>query len=192
MGVIEGGAMTSGHGHGHGRTDAGVQAALLTAIPFAVAAAVSFVIAHRSQRMNEKVMHVGVPYMASGALYALFPIGLSISPVLGFVFLTLGIVGIYSGAGTSVALLQELSAGPGFVVAAPLYNSIGILGGFIGPLVVGSLVQRTHSFAVPSVLMAACLSLAGMMVTALPYLLALPPSIRVGLIDPKPVSSPRR
>ena len=37
--------------------------------------------------------------------------------------------GVYSGGATSLALLQELASGPNFVVAAPLYNSLGNLGG---------------------------------------------------------------
>ena len=60
-------------------------------------------------------------------VYALFPLAVSYSPVLGFMCLMVGVMGVYTGSGTLVALLQELSAGPGFVVAAPLFNGIGNL-----------------------------------------------------------------
>ena len=127
--------------------------------------------------------------------------------------------GVYSGSGTIVALLQELSAGPGFVVAGPLFNGIGNLGGLIGPIMVGALVQvgmvksvrklgklcyaqiyfrvpddsvpltplqSTHSFAIPCTLMAVCLFLAGLMVASMPRLITLPPTVHVGLFDPRP------
>eukprot|EP00798_Chlamydomonas_sp_ICE-L_P031039 gene31039-7131_t len=41
------------HSH-HKESDGGIQAALLTSIPFALAAGISFVIAHHSQKHNEK------------------------------------------------------------------------------------------------------------------------------------------
>ena len=97
---------------------------------------------------------------------------------------------MYSGSGTSVALLQELSAGPGFVVAAPLFNGIGNLGGFIGPFMVGALVQRTHSFTIPSLVMSGCLFVAGVMVAAMPRLLVLPPTVKVGFWVPVDATAP--
>ena len=72
------------------------------------------------------------------------------------------------------------------MVAAPLFNGIGNLGGFIGPFMVGALVQETHSFAIPCLVMAGCLFLAGLMVAAMPRLVALPASVLIGLWDPKP------
>ena len=51
---------------------------------------------------------------------------------------------------------------------------------------VGALLQQTHSFMVPSLLMAACLFASGCLVFLMPRLLTLPPSVLVGLLDPKP------
>ncbi|GAX80806.1 hypothetical protein CEUSTIGMA_g8242.t1 [Chlamydomonas eustigma] len=177
-------AAAAGTSNGHAHAS-GVRAALLTAVPFAAATLFSFFVAARSQRLNEKIMHVSVPFMVAGSLYALFPLALDAGPFWGFACLTIGIMGVYSSTGTLVALLQELSSGPGFVIAGPLFNSIGNIGGFIGPYMVGALAQRLGSYAVPSLLMAACLFLSGLLVCMLPHMLALPQNIRVGFWNPK-------
>ena len=57
-----------------------------------MAAIISFVIAHRSQRMNEKIMHISIPFMVAGAVYSLVPLAVSYSPVLGFMCLTVGVM----------------------------------------------------------------------------------------------------
>ena len=45
--------------------------------------------------------------------------------VAGFLVLSVGVVGVYSGSAPGLALLSELASGPGLVAALPLYNSSG-------------------------------------------------------------------
>mmetsp|Transcript_32572 Transcript_32572/g.71901 ORF Transcript_32572/g.71901 Transcript_32572/m.71901 type:complete len:559 (+) Transcript_32572:67-1743(+) len=178
QGPYHGGNSTSSPVAGEARVashdETGVHAVLLTAIPFALAAGFSFIVAHHSQREGEKLLHISVPYVVAGIVYSFFPWAVAHSALLGFTCLTVGVMGVYSGSAANLALLQELSAGPSFVVAAPLYNSLGNIGGFVGPYMVGALVQQFRSFALPSVIMAGCLIVAGLMVFAMPMLLKLP------------------
>ena len=60
-------------------------------------------------------------------------------------------------------------------------------GGFVGPFMVGAILQQTNSFMMPSLIMAGCLIVAGFLVGLMPRLMPLPPSVLVGLWDPKPV-----
>ncbi|KAL6757387.1 major facilitator superfamily domain-containing protein [Haematococcus lacustris] len=160
-----------GWAEGH---DAGVRAALLTSVPFAAAAAMSFWVAHRSQREGERILHVGLPFLLCGLAFMTFPLLAAASPVAGFLCVSAGIMGVYSGSAPSLALLNELAAGPGLVVALPLYNAVGNLGGFIGPYVVGLLLASTHSFAYPTLLMGASLACAGLLMLLMPRLMRMP------------------
>jgi hypothetical protein len=142
------------------------------------------------------------------------------SQLAAFLCLTVGIIGVYSGTAPGLALLSELAAGPGLVVALPLYNSgghgqgcasahehvgfaciccwpslevllmlgsscclfpaipaVGNIGGFIGPWLTGIMVDRTHSYAYPALMMGACLAGAGAMVLLMPKVLRMPPTL---------------
>ena len=70
-------------------------------------------------------------------------------------------------AGPQVSLAVEYCQGPSLLVALPLFNSIGMLGGFVGPYLVGSLVARLKSFAVPMLLMGLSLATSGGLVLML-------------------------
>ena len=151
--------------------------------------------------------------------------------------LTIGVVGVYSGAAPSLALVSELAAGPGLVVALPLYNScacfralcaaygadqhacrwhtawrlddgvcrlcalwapasdavlpppplctpaVGNVGGFLGPYLTGILLQQTHSFALPTILMGASMATAGVLFLLMPYVMRMPgPKGKAGLL----------
>ncbi|KAJ9527022.1 hypothetical protein QJQ45_025269 [Haematococcus lacustris] len=198
-GLGQGGPGGVAEGH-----DAGVRAALLTSVPFAAAAAMSFWVAHRSQvaprrlghavllgcaatatitlipgcacvqREGERILHVGLPFLLCGLAFMTFPLLAAASPVAGFLCVSAGIMGVYSGSAPSLALLNELAAGPGLVVALPLYNAVGNLGGFIGPYVVGLLLASTHSFAYPTLLMGASLACAGLLMLLMPRLMRMP------------------
>ncbi|GLI63121.1 hypothetical protein VaNZ11_006027 [Volvox africanus] len=162
----------------------GVEAVLLTALPFALAAAGGIALAHSSQRSGERFLHISMPYIVTGGILTLYTRAASQSPWLGFLALSLGVVGVYCGSGPSLSLVSELAAGPGLVVALPLYNSLGTLGGFLGPAIVGWLVQGAHGnaagitssttavihgggFGLSAMVLGSALCLAGFMVLAL-------------------------
>ncbi|MEW5307544.1 MAG: hypothetical protein WDW36_009932 [Sanguina aurantia] len=145
----------------------GVMAVLLTSVPFGLAALASLALAHHSDHSRERVLHLALPFLVTGVVLAAFPAMVSASLGLGFVALTFGVIGVYAGAGIALSLLSELAAGPSLVAALPLYNSLGNIGGFVGPVMVGALVAQTRSFAMPTMLMGASLFLAGAMVLAM-------------------------
>ncbi|PNH10102.1 putative metabolite transport protein NicT [Tetrabaena socialis] len=173
---------------GHGPGSAGVSAVLLTALPFALAAIGGMCLAHSAQRVGERFIHVAVPYMVTGVALTTYSAAADRSPWLGFMVLSLGVVGVYCGSGPCLSMLSELAAGPGLVVALPMYNSLGTMGGFVGPALVGFMVQRAQGtaaraasldaksaaavihgggFGVSAVLLGSALCLAGVMVLCL-------------------------
>lgn len=65
-------------------------------------------------------------------------------------------------------MLNELAAGPSLVVALPMYNSLGTMGGFVGPVLVGWLVESSGgSFGVATSMMGIALGTAGVMILGL-------------------------
>ena len=59
-------------------------------------------------------------------------------------------------------------------LATDLFTSVGNIGGFLGPAIIGLLVGARHSFTLPTALMGVSLATAGALVVALPTLIGLP------------------
>ena len=78
--------------------DIGVGAVLLTSIPFGLAAGLSFVVAHRSQKSGEKILHIAVPWISAGLIVSWFPLVVGQSVLAGFVVLTIGIIGVHASS----------------------------------------------------------------------------------------------
>ena len=69
-------------------------------------------------------------------------------PMLAFAALCLAAVGIYSGLPSFWALASRGLQGAAAAGAIALINSIGNIGGFLGPTLIGMAKQRTGSFAI--------------------------------------------
>src|ERR1700722_17306482 len=72
----------------------------------------------------------------------------------------------FDRGGGNLGNLRPVLGGAGGSIA--LINSIGNLGGFAGPYLVGMVKQATHSFAGGMLLMAASLVVAGLLALTLP------------------------
>jgi len=125
-----------------GLTD--VTAALLSAIPYLVAAVVMVVVGTHSDRTGERAGHV-----AGAALVGAIGMAASAyasSPVLGIISLSVAAAGILSSLPPFWSLPTAFLSGTAAAAAIALVNSFGNLGGFAGPFVMGRLVQATHGF----------------------------------------------
>jgi ACS family tartrate transporter-like MFS transporter len=136
---------------------------LITAIPYALAAAGMVVVGRRSDRTGERHLHLALPALAGAVGFiAVTRIG-STGPLVAALSLTafgvLGWLGPFWSLPT--AFLQEQAAAGGIA----LINSMGAVGGFVGPYLIGETKQRTGSFT-PGLLILA-LSLVGGVVIVL-------------------------
>lgn len=99
--------------------------------------------ARRSDRTGERKMHAAIPPLV-GAI-GLMGCGLTTDPILSIIMMSVATVGIYSIFGPFWAIpslfLTELRAAVGIA----LISSIGNLGGFIGPYVIGYVQDSTGS-----------------------------------------------
>jgi ACS family tartrate transporter-like MFS transporter len=134
----------------------------LAAIPW-IAATVCMVIASKhSDATRERRWHVALSAIAGAA--GLSGAGLTTNPVLELAALSLAAAGIWGTLGPFWAMSSETLAGTGAAAGIALINSVGNLGGFGGPYLIGWVRTRTNNFTWGLVALALIL-LAGAVVT---------------------------
>ena len=111
-----------------------------TAVPFAAAAVGMVTIAAHSDRTGERRQHVA-------ACAALAAVGLAASsfldaPLAALAALAVGAIGLYSATPPFWSLPTAFLRGDGAAAGIGLINSVGNLGGFVGPYVMGWLHGR--------------------------------------------------
>jgi ACS family tartrate transporter-like MFS transporter len=146
------------------RSDFGI--GMLSAVPFFGAAIAMVFVGRASDRSGERRWHLAA-CAAVGAV-GLMLASMTRSPLLSLGALSIAAAGIWGTFGPFWAMLPEFLSGTAAAGAIALINSIGNLGGFGGPYVVGLVKQTTHSFAGGMLLMAASLVAAGLLALTLP------------------------
>ncbi|RXY98847.1 MFS transporter [Fictibacillus sp. S7] len=119
------------------------QIGLISMVPYIAGGLCMILWARRSDRTGERKVHTAVPPLI-GAL-GLIGSGLTSNPYVSIIMLSIATIGIYSFFGPFWSLpalfLTEASAAVGIA----LINSIGNLGGFVGPYMIGYLKDSTGS-----------------------------------------------
>jgi len=117
---------------------------LLVTIPYLLGLAAVILVSRSSDRRLERRYHVAIPSFAGGL--GLVLLGATRSPFYSVTLLTLLAVGIYSFYGPFWALPSEFLTGVSAAAGIALVNSVGNLGGFVGPYAIGAIARRTGSF----------------------------------------------
>ncbi|HZO90381.1 MAG TPA: MFS transporter [Chthonomonadaceae bacterium] len=137
------------------------QVGWLAAIPYIAATVGMVLIGMHSDRTRERRWHVTLSALT--ACVGLVLSALLHSPVpilLAFTVATLGVWGMLGPFwGLTTAFLGSAAAAGGIA----LINSVGNLGGFVGPYVMGWLRDTTHSFAVGLLALAGTIFLGGLL-----------------------------
>lgn len=111
--------------------------ALVSAVPFAGAAAAMLLVARLSDRTGRRRV-----YVVTGALIAAAGFGFSAvtaSPLLSLTLLSVGAAGLWSVIGVFWQLPSRYLTGAAAAVGMAAINACGSLGGFVGPYAVGLL-----------------------------------------------------
>jgi D-galactonate transporter len=119
--------------------------ALISSIPYLAAALAMVAVARHSDRKRERRLHTAA--MAAVGAVGLALSALPLPPVLGVLALCLAAVGVLSAFGPFWALPTAFLAGPAAAAGIALINSVGNLGGFAGPYLIGRVRDATGSFA---------------------------------------------
>jgi len=116
---------------------------VLTSIPYAVGALAAWIVAISSQARREVYWHAAVSMIFAGSWYVAFPFMARASIAAGFAALVLIAAGGSAAVPPKVALVARIGRGPAQSVSMPFYNSIAVVGGFVGPYVTGSILQTS-------------------------------------------------
>jgi ACS family tartrate transporter-like MFS transporter len=128
---------------------------VITAIPYAVAAVGMVLMGRNSDQAGERYLHLVLPAVAGALGFVALTRTGSTAPLVAALSLTafgvLGWLGPFWALPT--AFLREQAAAGGIA----LINSMGAVGGFVGPYLIGVIKQRTGSFTPGLLLLAGSL-----------------------------------
>ena len=139
---------------------------LLIAWATVAAATGMVVVGAHSDRRGERRWHLaGSAFVGAAGLLASASVT---SPVGSLLALSLGALGVWSALGPFWARSATFASGSAAAGAIALVNSVGNLGGFLGPYLIGLVKERTHGFAGGLAVLAGGLVLAGVIALGLP------------------------
>ena len=134
----------------------------LSAIPYLVAAVGMVAIGRNSDRTGERRWHIALSAIAGGASFALAGFVHGIVPSI--VALSIAMFGLASMLGPFWAFATSFLGGIGAAAGIALVNSVGNVGGFVGPNIIGYLQQTSSSYTTGLVVIGAILAGGGLLV----------------------------
>ncbi len=139
---------------------------LLVSIPYLAGLATMILVSRSSDRKLERRYHAAIPALTGGL--ALLLLGTTRSPFYSVILLTFLAIGIYSFYGPFWALPCEFLTGFSAAAGIALVNSVGNLGGFVGPYMIGTIAMRTGNLYAGLALAGVPLFLSATLVLLLP------------------------
>jgi ACS family tartrate transporter-like MFS transporter len=131
---------------------------VLTAIPYLFAAIGMLLWGRTFDRRGGSIVYAVLPGLLCAVSLAISTLFHALS--LQLLFLTLTTIGIMAGLATFWAYATRILPALGVAVAIAVINSMGNMGGFLGPVLIGWIKDATHSFQV-GLLAVAALTLGG-------------------------------
>jgi nitrate/nitrite transporter NarK len=120
---------------------------LLSMIPWGVAAIVMVIIGRHSDSTGERRWHISLAALAGSCGLAISAVP-GIPGLLGFVALTIAASSIVSASSTFWSLPTAYLSGAAASAGIAWINSVGNLGGFVGPSLVGAISNATGSSSI--------------------------------------------
>jgi ACS family tartrate transporter-like MFS transporter len=142
----------------------------VTAIPFLCGAVAMVLWGHASDVAQDRIRYIVMPCLFAGA--SLFIAGLTDNYLIVLFGLTCGLVGLLALDGPLFSLPRTFLTGAAAASGIALLNSIGTLGRFIGPYIVGYLREETGGFAAGMIATAVSMALAAGIVVILGRMIA--------------------
>jgi ACS family tartrate transporter-like MFS transporter len=137
------------------------QVGLIAMIPYIFATAVMIWWSRSSDRHRERRMHSAIP-LALAAL-ALMGAGLVTNPYLSIAMISLALAGLYAFKSPFWALPTLFLTRSTAAVSIAIINSLGNLGGFVGPFLIGYIKGRSNSATTGLLVLAGLLAISFLM-----------------------------
>ncbi|UKA54548.1 MFS transporter [Arthrobacter sp. FW305-BF8] len=130
----------------------------IVAIPYTIAAVFVYYWGRRSDRTGNRVLHASISMvMAAVGLVAAGSL-VQVNAILALIALTLAAMGIYSAIAPFLAMPSTALVGAAAAAGLAMVNSLGNLGGFVAPYIVGVLNDATGDNRSGLLFLAACLA----------------------------------
>ena len=147
----------------------------VSALPYMAAMAAMLFWGRRSDAAGERIWHVAIAWMFAAAGFAVASV--TENHALMFLGLLFGLVGVLSAFGPFYSLPSSFLTGAAAAAGIAVVNSIANLGGFLGPVLVGILKERTGGYGAAFAVLALGLMLAALMVVVLDRATSLRPAM---------------
>jgi MFS transporter, ACS family, tartrate transporter len=135
---------------------------MLSGLPYVAAAVTMVVVGVHSDRCGERRWHTAMPAFA-GAIALVFVAQVtSVAPAI--VLVSIAALGVFSMVGPFWAMPTTLLSGTGAATGIAFINSVGNLGGFFGPYIIGLLRASTGYFKGGLLVLAGALAASGALV----------------------------
>lgn len=151
---------------GMGASLTNTQIGFISTIPYIFGLVGMILVGKHSDKTSERRYHVGVPMFV--AAVGLILVTFSHSLVISILLISIVTGAIYAFVGSFWTLPNMVLTGSGAAVGIAWINSIGNLGGFVGPYMVGYLKQVTHSTSAGMYMLAVFAVLGGILIVTLP------------------------
>lgn len=143
-----------------------VMVGFVSAVPYVAAAVGMLLIGRSSDQRSERRWHVALS--AFTGTVGLIAAAFVQTPAIELAALALAAVGIWGALGPFWALSSRMLTGTGAAAGIALINSVGNLGGFVGPYLVGAVRGRGAGFATALLLLAVFPLIGGLITLGVP------------------------
>jgi ACS family tartrate transporter-like MFS transporter len=137
----------------------------IVALPYLASIGSMILVSRSSDANNERIWHCAVPMLVAACGFV--AASATQNAFLELIGLTVAMMAYLGGAyGPFYSLLSSLGTGKTAAAGIALANSILIIGGFVGPTVIGIVKDRTGGYSAAMLLLAAALVAAALMLVA--------------------------
>jgi len=132
---------------------------LLSAIPYVAAAVAMVAVGLHSDRTRERRWHTALPAFTGAIALAAAAYSTSVGPSIFLI--SIAVLGVFSMMGPFWSMPTSLLSGTAAAAGIAMINSIGNLGGFVGPYVIGLVRTSTGQFKGGLLLVSGALAVSG-------------------------------
>jgi ACS family tartrate transporter-like MFS transporter len=137
----------------------------VVAVPFIAGSAAMILCGRSAAKRGERILHASLPWLFAAGAY--FAASLVHDNWIVLVALVFGAMGLYGAFGSFMSLPSSFLAGSEAAAGIGLFNTLGSLGGFFGPSLVGILRQSSGDYATGLAAISVGFAFAGLIVLAL-------------------------
>ena len=137
----------------------------VVALPYMASIAAMILWGRSSDVRGERIWHIALPMLLAAGGFVVT--SLAHNDLLKLVALAFAVMGALSSFPPLNSLVKSILSGPAAASGIALYNSIGNLGGFVGPYIIGALKEESGTYASSMAVLASILVLSAIVVLAL-------------------------